>query len=549
MLDTMGREISVNRSFGESEDGWMKHEDAYEVDVGDSITLTSREVPASASIFPLNYSGLPAMCHSGDFIYISRYLQTGSDSSVNLLVKEVTQTDVVCEVQNKATLTGLLTVWHIERNPYGPIANKQNGLPILTEKDKMMLTALTSKFEIDFISLSHTREAEDVDEARDFMKKLNHPNVRIIAKVETKYALMRFKNILNKADGIMISRANLGLDVPAEKIALIQKNMISWCNIVGKPCIVTRVVDTMIEAPRPTRAEATDCANIILDGADGFVLGAETLRGKHPVDTVSTVLHIGRVAEGQFDNAGHYDYLMQEAMESQRTQSMSRIDSFTRTSSDASLSRKSLASGGSFAEFNNAVSALAASAVRDEADDSIHSTRQTGQGGGGVISGTPYLSKVESIASSAVRAAERINASLLVVYTHSGQTSQLVAKYRPKMPILTLVVPKILTDSLSWKLEGRGVARQCLIVRGLLPMLAAPRSSTDDALQEAILAAQSRGLVSEGDRVVIVQRVHEDFSMKIVDVGDLLSPSRKVSKKKPMPIRTISELNESHAVV
>lgn len=166
----------------------------------------------------------------------------------------------------------------------------------------------------------------------------------------------------------------------------------------------------------------------------------------------------------------------------------------------------------------------------------------------GGLSGTPYLSKVESIASSAVRAAEKMNARLLVVYTHSGQTSQMVAKYRPRIPILTLVVPKILTDSLSWRLEGRGVARQCLIVRGLLPMLAAPRSSTDDALQEAITAAQMRGLVSEGDRVVIVQRVHEDFSMKIVDVDDLLSPSRGAAKAKRGPIRTISEVNESHAV-
>lgn len=262
-------------------------------------------------MFPLNYGKLTEMCQAGDIVYISRYLQTGADSSTNLLVKEVTETDVVCEVQSKATLRGLLTVWHIERDPYGPIANKQNTLPILSEKDKTMMTALAANFEIDFISLSHTREAEDVEEAKQFMAKLGRPHTKIIAKVETKDALTRFKNILNKADGIMISRANLGLDVPAEKIALIQKNMISWCNIVGKPCIVTRVVDTMIEAPRPTRAEATDCANIILDGADGFVLGAETLRGKHPVETVSTVLHIGRVAEGQFDSAGHYDYLME----------------------------------------------------------------------------------------------------------------------------------------------------------------------------------------------------------------------------------------------
>eukprot|EP00210_Caulerpa_lentillifera_P002558 g2453.t1 len=535
MLDTMGREIAVKRSVEQAEDGWLKHEDVHEVNIGDKITLTSRDVPASSTVFPLNYSNLSAMCHPGDTVYISRYLETGANSSTNLLVKEVNETDVICEVQTKATLQGLLTVWHIERNPYGPIENKQNELPILTEKDKTMLSTLSKKFEIDFISLSHTREAEDVDEARDFMQQLGHPYTKIIAKVETKYALTRFQDILNRADGIMISRANLGLDVPSEKIALIQKNMISWCNIIGKPCIVTRVVDTMIEAPRPTRAEATDCANIVLDGADGFVLGAETLRGKHPVETVSTVLHIGRVAESQFDSGAHYDYLMAEATQNQEIHSTQQADVSSKIPSDGD---RSMRSANSFAEFNNALNAIAAVAVREDVEDSSRH--------GGILTGTPYLSKVESIASSAVRAAEKINASLLVVYTHSGRTSQMVAKYRPNIPILTLLVPRIQTDTLSWKLEGRGVARQCLIVRGLLPMLAAPRSSTDDALHEALAAAQSRGLVSNGDRVVVVQRIHADFSLKIINVDDLLSPAKVASRAKRGPIRTMSEVNENY---
>jgi len=274
----------------------------------------------------MKYKGLPSMCVPGDSIYVSRYLQTGADSSTNLKVDpglfcdgsslcafqvvEVTDTDVVCEVQKDAALQGLLTVWHIERNPYGPIENPQNNLPLLSENDKEAIKELAEKFEIDFLSLSHCREAEDIGEARAFLKTTDSPSTKIIAKIETKYALTRFKDILNYADGIMISRANLGLDVPAEKIALIQKNVVSWCNMIGKPCVITRVCDTMIGAPRPTRAEATDCANIILDGADGFVLGAETVRGKFPVETVTTVLHIGRTAEQQFDHNRHFDYLM-----------------------------------------------------------------------------------------------------------------------------------------------------------------------------------------------------------------------------------------------
>lgn len=226
-------------------------------------------------------------------------------------MKEVEGTDVICEAQTAASLSGLLTLWHIERDPYGPISNIQNELPILSDKDKDTLKELRNKYEIDFISLSHTREAEDIEEARAFLAEIKSATTKIIAKIETKYALTRFKNILSKADAMMVSRANLGLDVPAEKIALIQKNMVSWCNLIGKPCIITRVCDSMTNAPRPTRAEATDVANIVLDGADGFVLGAETLRGKYPVETVTTVMNIGRVAEQQFDGNSHFDYLME----------------------------------------------------------------------------------------------------------------------------------------------------------------------------------------------------------------------------------------------
>jgi len=535
MMDTCGREITVKRPFEKNPDGWWLHSESYEVDVGQEITFTSRDVPASANVLPLAYDGLPGMCYAGDIIYVSRYLQTGAESSCYLQVKEVTETDVVCEVQSKAVLAGLLTIWHIERNPYGPIDNKQNSLPILTKRDKEAITELSSKFDIDFISLSHTREAEDIDEARAFLKSVNSGFTKIIAKIETKYALTRFKDILNNADGVMISRANLGLDVPSEKIALIQKNMVSWCNILGKPCIVTRVCDTMISAPRPTRAEATDCANIILDGADGYVLGAETLRGKFPVETVTTVLHIGRMAEQQFDHARHYDYLMDEAMMSQQQAIQA---SLSRSTSDMSLGKKTMTPAPSYTEFANAVNAIATVASQEERDDSI----QTLQSLRPAVSGIPYLSKVESIASSAVRTAERIAAQLLVVFTHSGNTAQLVSKYRPRMPILTLVVPKIRSNSLSWKLEGREVARQCLLVRGLLPILATPRASAVDTLKEAIVAAQLRGLVNPGDRVVIIQRIHEDFAMKIIAVDDLLTPASESSPKKPVMLKTLSEV-------
>ncbi|MEW5297257.1 MAG: hypothetical protein WDW36_000480 [Sanguina aurantia] len=145
-------------------------------------------------------------------------------------------------------------------------------------------------------------------------------------------------------------------------------------------------------------------------------------------------------------------------------------------------------------------------------------------------------SKMESIASSAVRAADKVGASLIVVYTHTGKTAQLVAKYRPPMPILTLVVPQLVSDSLHWKLLGRSNARQCLLTRGLMPMLAAPSPSGDALLEEAVAVAGRMGLVKPHDHVVCVQRIHDDFCVKIVAVDEM----GEGIKRTPMATNTTS---------
>jgi hypothetical protein len=112
-------------------------------------------------------------------------------------------------------------------------------------------------YEIDFVSLSYTRSCEDVLETRDFLASVGLAQTKIYAKLESRQSLLNFKGTLNAADGIIISRGNLGLDCLPEKMALIQKTLIQTCNLVGKPVILTRVVDTMAVSPRPTRAEAT----------------------------------------------------------------------------------------------------------------------------------------------------------------------------------------------------------------------------------------------------------------------------------------------------
>ncbi|KAG0449471.1 hypothetical protein HPP92_027293 [Vanilla planifolia] len=120
-------------------------------------------------------------------------------------------------------------------------------------------------------------------------------------KIKSK-GITHFDEILQEADGIIVSRGNLGIDLPPEKVFLFQKYAVSKCNIAGKPAVITRVVDSMTDTLRPTRAEATDVANAVLDGCDAILLGAETLRGLYPVEAISTVGKICAEAEKVFDH-------------------------------------------------------------------------------------------------------------------------------------------------------------------------------------------------------------------------------------------------------
>ncbi|KAG2578452.1 hypothetical protein PVAP13_6NG213900 [Panicum virgatum] len=160
---------------------------------------------------------------------------------------------------------------------------------------------------IEFLSLSYTRYAEDVRQAREFLSKLGDlSQTQIFAKIENVEGLNHFDEILAEADDIILSRGNLGIDLPPEKVFLFQKSALHKCNMAGKPAVVTRVVDSMTDNLRPTRAEATDVANAVLDGSDVILLGAETLRGLYPVETISTVGRICAEAEKVFNQDLYY---------------------------------------------------------------------------------------------------------------------------------------------------------------------------------------------------------------------------------------------------
>ncbi|XP_066339747.1 pyruvate kinase 1, cytosolic-like [Miscanthus floridulus] len=294
MLDTLGPEIQVHNSTGEP----------IELKAGNHVIITPDISKApSAEILPIKFGDLAKAVKKGDTLFMGQYLFTGSETtSVWLEVVETSGENVNCLVKNAATLAGPIFTLHVSQ--------VHISLPTLSEYDKHVISTWGSRNSVDIISLSHTRSAEDVRELRAFLQSHALPDTQIYAKIENSEGLDHFDDILKEADGIIISRGDLGIDLPPENVFMFQKTAIHKCNLEGKPVIITRVVDSMIDNLRPTRAEATDVANAVLDGTDGILLGAETLRGLYPVDAVSTVGRICAEAETVYNQPLQFKKVM-----------------------------------------------------------------------------------------------------------------------------------------------------------------------------------------------------------------------------------------------
>ncbi|PRQ56354.1 putative pyruvate kinase [Rosa chinensis] len=438
MLDTVGPELQVVN----------KTQCPISLEAENVVVLTpDQDKDATPKLLPINFSGLAKAVQKGDTIFIGQYLFTGSETtSVWLEVTEVIGEDVVCLIKNSAILAGSMYTLHVSQ-----IRIDQ---PTLTDLDKEVIRTWGVRNNIDFLSLSYTRHAEDVRQAREFLSKLGDMNqTQIFAKIENVEGLKHFDDILQEADGIILARGNLGIDVPPEKVFLFQKAAVHKCNMAGKPAVVTRVVDSMTDNLRPTRAEATDVANIVLDGSDAILLGAETLRGLYPVETISIVGKICAEAEKVF-NQDLY--------------------------------------------FKRAVKYI----------------------------GEP-MTHLESIASSAVRAAIKVKASVIICFTSSGRAARLISKYRPTMPVLSVVIPRVKTNQLRWTFSGAYEARQSLIVRGLFPMLADPRhpaeatgAANESILKVALDFGKASGVIKPHDRVVVCQKVADASVVKILELEE-----------------------------
>ncbi|KAF5837892.1 pyruvate kinase [Dunaliella salina] len=331
VVDTLGRTIMVRRKCQLDEQGWPVHDGAIEVKQGQHLVLTTRtDVEASENVLPITYDGFADLVEKGDTFYIARYLVSGDDqASLYVEVQDVQGTDVICIAKNHATLDGLLTVFHTERscNPALHV-NRQSDLEVLSTYDQECLQVGISKrgaWQLGAYCLPYPYTDTHVHTQTPTHKRAHthaHAGTLGLDRPPHTYTNsylcdcpphpytntnVHTSTPTHKHTHTHAHAGSLGLDCPPEKMAMVQKTLIQSCNLTGKPVLITRVVDTMQNSPRPTRAEATDVANAVLDGVDGILLGAETLRGKYPVDTVGIICDICRAAEGVFDHHQHFD--------------------------------------------------------------------------------------------------------------------------------------------------------------------------------------------------------------------------------------------------
>lgn len=253
-----------------------------ELALGQEFIITIDDVPGDAHRASTTYKGLPADVHVGDRILID-------DGNIQLEATGVTDTDVI----TKVTVAGPVSN-HKGINLPGVAVN----VPALSEKDENDLRwALRNDF--DMIALSFVRHAADIDRVHEIMDE-EDMHLPVIAKLEKPQAIENLDEIIDAFDGFMVARGDLGVEMPLEQVPLVQKTIIRKARKWAKPVIVaTQMLDSMISNPRPTRAEASDVANAVLDGADAVMLSGETSVGAFPVTTVETMANIVSTTEGE----------------------------------------------------------------------------------------------------------------------------------------------------------------------------------------------------------------------------------------------------------
>lgn len=318
LLDTKGPEIRT---------GMLENDQPVALVAGQEIDVVTTVPPdfrGNAQCIAVDYKNLPLVTRVGGKIRIA-------DGLINLTITEIKSdlTGVKARVDNSATIGQ-------RKNANLPGANVD--MAFLSEKDKLDL-GFAVKHSMDFIAASFTRHEDDVKAIRTVLGEAGK-NIKIIAKIENQQGLDNFDGILAAADGVMVARGDLGVEIPIQRVCLAQKMMIRKCNLAGKPVITaTQMLESMISNPRPTRAETTDIANAVFDGTDCVMLSGETANGEYPVESVGVMSRVCMTAEAAIDYPAVFLSLLQ-SLEKTKGRLISRPEAITSSAVKACMDLK-----------------------------------------------------------------------------------------------------------------------------------------------------------------------------------------------------------------
>ncbi|MBQ7677234.1 MAG: pyruvate kinase, partial [Lachnospiraceae bacterium] len=392
LMDTKGPEIRLK----DFKDGKVT------LDAGQTFTLTTKDVEGTKEIVSITYKDLPKDVEVGTHILID-------DGLIEMEVTEVTDTDIICRVDNGGALSNKKGV---------NVPNVDLSMDYISPKDyKDIVFAVQQDF--DFIAASFVRSAEDVRAIRDILLDHGRHDIQIIAKIENMQGFNNIDEIIAAADGIMVARGDLGVEVPMEDVPIMQKMIIKKTYEAGKIVVTaTQMLDSMIHNPRPTRAEVTDVANAVYDGTSAIMLSGETAAGAYPIEAVKTMAKIAVKTEKNID------YIER-------------------------LRRRSK---------------LTHSKITD------------------------------AITHSTCTMASDLDATAIVTLTKSGKTAHSVSRFRPEAPIIA----GVMTEK---------VMRQMNLAWGIIPIMVEEKTDAEELIVHAIECGKEKGLLEEGDIVVVTAGV------------------------------------------
>ncbi len=369
--------------------------ESVELHRGSAFTLTTERCVGDASHVSVSYAKLPREVASGMRIFLN-------DGKLELEVVSTTDTELHTSVIHGGVIRGRRGV---------NVPDASLSLSALTAKDRADVRFGIAQG-VDLVTLSFVREARDITELRSLIRRA--PDIKIVAKIETKAAIANLDAIIDAADAVMVARGDLAIEVPPERVPLLQKQIIRAANRAGKPVITaTQMLDSMRTSPVPTRAEVNDVANAILDGTDAVMLSDETAVGEHPARAVSTMARIARETEAH------------------------------------------------------------------ELFDERHAGWDF-----------PPRSTCDAVSRSIVTSARALNARAIVALSESGYTGRMVARYRPRVPIV-VVTPSEATFSMS------------LLSYGCEPVHIPRIKNLADARAAARRILKARGLAAPGDTYIL----------------------------------------------